>query len=472
MSTIFTGRARAFLTAKDTGARLSEQPDLLGINIDEPSENTRPQGSRIWLDSKKRFQKLQGFGGAFTESAATTWLKLGQALREQVLRDYFDPEFGHGYSFCRVHMGSCDFSLGNYSHVELPDDIQLNSFSIDRDKQALIPFIKAAQKVAPQPIQLLASPWSPPAWMKTNRQMNRGGELRPEFAGHWAQYFVRFIQEYEAQGIPIWGVTVQNEPQANQAWDSCIYSAEQERDFIRDHLGPALEKANLAHVKIVAWDHNRDEMVERVSVIFSDKEASKFVWGTGFHWYVENHFDHVQLVHDAWPDKHLLFTEGCQEGGPHLGDWGLGERYAQSIINDLNRWTVGWIDWNLLLDQTGGPNHVCNLCSAPIIAMTTEDRIEKQSSYDYLGHFSRFIKTGAQRILCAANKEVLECTAFLNPDASIALVVMNRSDREQSFGIYLNTHLNTHVNTHLNSTNQLTWTADLPPRSILTVVFS
>jgi glucosylceramidase len=451
MSTIFSGRARAFLSAKNTDARLSEQPDLTRCL------DTQPEGARIWLDTSRRFQTLQGFGGAFTEAAAVTWLKLGLQQQQQVLQDYFDSEVGHGYSFCRVHMGSCDFALGNYSHVESPDDIALNSFSIERDQQALIPFIHAAQRVAQKPLKILASPWSPPPWMKTNHQMNGGGQLRAEFAGHWAQYFVRFIQTYAAQGIPIWGVSVQNEPQATQRWDSCLYSAEQERDFIRDHLGPALAKANLGHIKIVVWDHNRDEMVERASVIFADPEASKYVWGTGFHWYVENHFDHVQLVHDAWPEKHLLFTEGCQENGPHLGDWALGERYAQSIIHDLNRWTVGWIDWNLLLDETGGPNHVGNLCSAPMIAFTADDSVEKQSSFYYLGHFTRFIRKGAQRIVCAANKEVLECTAFVNPDETVALVVMNRSEQHQAFRIHL---------------KERVWSADLPARSILSVVFS
>jgi glucosylceramidase len=445
MSTTFSGLAKAFLTAKNTEARLSEIGDL------SHCDQREPLGSRIWLDSNRRFQRIQGFGGA------VTLLKLGEAERAKVLQDYFHPDDGHAYSFCRVHIGSCDFSLGNYSHVEAPDDIALNSFSIERDKQALIPLIKAAQKAAITPIKILASPWSPPAWMKTNRQMNCGGQLKPEFAGLWAQCFVRFIQAYELEGIPIWGVTVQNEPQATQTWDSCIYSAEQERDFIRDHLGPALAKADLAHIRIVAWDHNRDEMVERASVIFADPQASKYVWGTGFHWYGESHFDHVQLVHDAWPDKHLLFTEGCQEGGPHLGEWELGERYAQSIINDLNRWTVGWIDWNLLLDETGGPNHVGNLCSAPLIAFTADNRVEKQSSYDYLGHFTRFIRQGAQRIVCAANQQVLECTAFVNPDASIALVVMNRSEHSETFQAHL---------------NEQVWQGELPPRSIMTVVFS
>jgi glucosylceramidase len=325
-------------------------------------------------------------------------------------------------------MNSCDFALGNYAHADRDDDFALESFNIDRDRRALLPFVQAATRVAGAPLKLLVSPWSPPAWMKTNRQMNDGGQLRPECRAAWAQCFVRFIQAYEAEGVPVWAVSTQNEPAAHQRWDSCLYSAEEERDFVRDHLGPALHGAGLAHVKIVIWDHNRDLMVERASVVYRDAKAAQYVWGTGFHWYGADHFDHVQLLHDAWPDKQLLFTEGCQEGGPHTGSWAVGERYAHSVINDLNRWTVGWIDWNLLLDERGGPNHVGNFCSAPVLAERGSGALLHQSSFWYLGHFARFIRPGAQRVLCTASPPPAEATAFANPDGSIAVVVLNRAD--------------------------------------------
>lgn len=407
----------------------------------------------LFVDSKRRFQAVEGFGGAFTESAAITWQKLSPVRQEEVLKSYFDGERGHGYTLCRVHMNSCDFSLGNYAHVETPGDVDLAGFNIDRDRQALLPFIKAAQRVAKQPIKLLGSPWSPPAWMKSNGQMNNGGFLLPQFRQAWAQCFVRFIQAYAAEGVPVWAVSVQNEPAATQRWDSCIYSAEEERDFVRDHLGPALAEAGLGHINIVIWDHNRDHLVERASVVYSDPEAAKYVWGAGFHWYGEHHFEQVQLTHDAWPDKQLLFTEGCQEGGPHTGSWALGERYAHNIINDLNRWTVGWIDWNLVLDETGGPNHVGNLCSAPILVDTANDALLHQSSYYYLGHFTRFIKPGAKRVLCAASRQDLESTAFVNPDGSVAVVVMNRTEQAIAFAL------------HLDAKTSAT---ELPPHSIAT----
>jgi glucosylceramidase len=407
----------------------------------------------LLVDTSRRFQVIEGFGGAFTEAAAVTWQALAEAAREQFLSDCFDPAHGHGYTLGRVHMNSCDFALGNYAHVETPGDFALETFNIDRDRRALLPFIRAALRAAGRPIKLLVSPWSPPAWMKTNSEMNHGGSLRPECRAAWAQCFVRFIRAYEAEGVPVWAVSVQNEPMARQRWDSCLYTAEEERDFVRDHLGPALHGAGLGHVKIVIWDHNRDGMVERASVVYGDPEAARYVWGTGFHWYGDDHFDHVQLVHDAWPDKQLLFTEGCQEGGPHHGSWDLGERYARSIINDMNRWTVGWIDWNLVLDETGGPNHVGNLCSAPVLADASRGALLHQSSYYYLGHFTRFVQPGAQRVLCAATMQAVEAAAFVNPDGSIATVVMNRTDDTVSFAMCID--------------GQQTL-ADLPPRSIAT----
>jgi glucosylceramidase len=267
---------RWWLTARDGGARLAEQAPLAG--------GMHPGAARLHVDTSRRFQTLEGFGGAFTEAAASVWQQLSPAQQQAFLLDHFDPQQGHGYTLCRVHINSCDFSLGHYAHADQPGDTTLQHFSIARDRQHLLPMIQAAQRVAGRPLKLLASPWSPPAWMKSNQQMAHGGRLLPQFHAAWAQCFVRFIQAYQAEGVPIWGVTVQNEPEALQRWDSCLYTAEEERDFVRDHLGPALQAAGLGDVRIVVWDHNRDAMVERASTIFGDPEAARFVWGTGFHW--------------------------------------------------------------------------------------------------------------------------------------------------------------------------------------------
>jgi glucosylceramidase len=427
---------QVFQTAKDTPDRLAEKQSLVFGQIPAEAylDNRLPS---ILVDSKKRFQTIEGFGGAFTESAAVTFYKLSPEKREQVLLAYFDPVRGNGYTLCRTHINSCDFSTGNYAYDETAGDFDLKQFTIERDRKALIPLIKEAMGTAGRPIKIFASPWSPPAWMKTNGEMNHGGKLKSECREAWAKYFCRFIREYAKEGVPVWGITVQNEPEATQTWDSCVFTPEEERDFIRDHLGPALERERLSDVRLIAYDHNRNRIFEWAKTIFDDPAAASHVWGIGFHWYVGDNFDNVRTVHDSYPDKKLLFTEGCL--GPFdfkkLNDWKTGETYAKSLIEDLNRWTVGWVDWNLLLDEQGGPNHVGNFCFAPIHADTRADSLFFMNSYYYIGHFSRFIQPGAVCIACAPTLDELEATAFQNPDGTVALVVLNRTDDVLPFAI-------------------------------------
>jgi len=418
---------KQFCTTRDTAYRLSELAPIafeLATNCSDPS---------VFIDTTVKFQEIQGFGGAFTEAAAVTLDKMPPDLRQEIMQAYFSPTTGNAYTLCRTHINSCDFSLGNYAYTEVDGDVELKHFSIEHDRQALIPMIREAIDLSGGKLKLFASPWSPPAWMKTNGMMNNGGKLKSEYRQAWADYYVRYIQEYGQEGIPIWGLTVQNEPEATQTWDSCIYTGEEERDFVRDYLGPTLHDAGLGKVKVIVWDHNRDRLFERAKAVLDDPKAAHYVWGVGFHWYCGDHFDNVQLTHDAYPDKHLIFTEGCQEGGPHLGSWDTGERYAHSMINDLNRWTEAWVDWNMVLDETGGPNHVNNLCSAPIIADTQVGEIRYQSSYYYIGHFSRFIRPGARRVACAKTLDSLEASAFLNSDGSVAVVVLNRTEQAIDF---------------------------------------
>ena len=421
------GLVRHILTAKNTGDRFAEKTPLASASASDTDSVA------VVVDPDIRFQTLVGIGGAFTEASAVTLSKMSKPNQKKILDAYFNQAHGLAYSLCRTHIQSCDFALGNYAYTEVPGDVALKHFSIERDRQELLPMIKQAMKIAGQPFHLFASPWSPPAWMKTTGIMNQGGKLLPQYRQAWADCFVRYIREYEKEGVTIWGVTIQNEPEATQKWDSCIYTAEEESDFVRDYLGPTLAREGLGHVKIIIWDHNRDQIVRRARVAYADPEASKYIWGTGFHWYGEDKFDNLQLHHDAWPSKHLLFTEGCQENGPHHGSWALGERYARSMISDFNKWTVGWVDWNLVLDETGGPNHVNNLCSAPILADTQKDEVHFQSSYYYIGHFSKFVRAGARRILCSSTCEALEATAFINPDGTVAVIVMNRTDKASSF---------------------------------------
>ena len=414
-----------YLTSKDLGSRIEK---LAESDLSTKSKNSL-QKIRVSKNSKR--QTIMGFGGAFTEASASVYNQLSEEKKREVMEAYFGKT-GNEYNMGRTHINSCDFSLGNYAHCET-EDVELKNFSIERDKKMLIPFIKDAQNSAHEKIHIMASPWSPPPWMKTNGEMNNGGKLRKKFRNAWAEYYCMYIQFYEKEGIPIWGLSVQNEPEAVQTWDSCIYTGDEERDFIKNFLGPALDNNNLLDKKLIIWDHNRDIMLERARAVLSDPEAAKYVWGTGFHWYNGNHFDEVQKVHDEFPDKELIFTEGCQEGGPHNGSWDLGERYATSIINDLNRWTVAWIDWNLILDEQGGPNHVGNYCSAPILIDTAAQKIQYQSSFYYIGHFSRFIKRGDVIIDCQNDTEELLALSSINKSEDIVTVIMNKHDSEIHF---------------------------------------
>ncbi len=389
------------------------------------------------LDPSVKFQEMVGFGGAFTESAAYNLIRISKEKREEAIKAYFDKEEGLGYTIGRVSIHGCDFSINSYTYIE-EGDKELKTFDISRDKNWVIPLIKDAEKVAGEPIELLASPWSPPAFMKDNNSMIQGGKLLPEFYQSWANYYVRFIEEYRKEGLTMWGITVQNEPAAVQRWDSCIYTAEEERDFVKNYLGPTMKNSSAKDVNILIWDHNRDIIVERASTVLEDPEAAKYVWGTGFHWYVSEEFEKVGQVHDMFPDKGLLFTEGCQEGGVHFNSWKTGERYARNMIGDFNNWCQGYIDWNLFLDNTGGPNHVNNLCDAPIIVDIFPQNLIKQSSYYYVGHFSKYVRPGAFRIGLDNNNENLQAVAFKNIDNSIAVVVLNETDKDETYVLELN----------------------------------
>ncbi len=418
-----------YLTARDTGDRLSSKKteDLC------PAKNCVDSSVSVFPDIL--FQTWEGFGGAWTEATADALSRVSPENRSRALRAYFDPKEGFGYDLCRTHMNSCDFALGNYACCDQPGDSGLTSFSLERESKLLLPLIQDSLAIRGEPVKLFISPWSPPAWMKDNGEMNHGGKLREECRTAWAAYYVRFIRELEARSIPVWGLTVQNEPAARQVWDSCLYSAEEEAAFVREHLGPALAAAGYGHLKLMIWDHNRDELVRRIHPAYTDPATAQFLWGAAFHWYGDLKHSNLQLAHDAWPDKKLLASEGCQEGGPHIGAWETGERYGKNIMRDINNWTVGWCDWNLVLDETGGPNHVGNLCSAPILADTENDRLLFQSSYYYIGHFARWIRPGARRALCTTTRDAVEATAFLNQDGSLVTVVLNLTDIEQSYNL-------------------------------------
>ena len=430
-----------YTTAQNTDYRITKSADGLSFSDFAQPAETQPC---IFIDPTHHFQTMLGIGGAITDASAETYAKLPADVQKRFLASYYDPVNGIGYALGRTNIHSCDFSSGNYTYVT-DEDKELKTFSIDHDRQFRIPLIKKIIAVTGGKLTLYVSPWSPPAWMKDNHDMLHGGKLLPQYRQTWSDYFVKFIKAYEKEGIPVWGLTLQNEPLAKQTWESCNYSAEEERDYIREYLGPTLNKQGLGDKKLIAWDHNRDFIYQTASTILNDKEAAKYVWGIGYHWYETwtgsaMQFDNVRKVEEAFPDKNLIFTEGCTDkfDGSRLKEWALGEVYGHSMINDFNNGTVGWTDWNILLDEKGGPNHVGNFCFAPVIADTKKGELIYTSSYYYIGHFSKFIRPGARRIISSSNRDLLETTAYQNEDGKIVVVVMNRSEKKLPYLLWMN----------------------------------
>lgn len=432
-------KVTVYTTADKSNYRLSATETLAFKPLSQPLETQ----ICVFVDPAKTFQTILGIGGALTDAAAETYAKLPKAKQQEALDAYFDVGKGIGYTLGRTNIHSCDFSSESYTYVA-EDDKTLGSFNVGHDKQFRIPFIKQAMSAAGGKLTLFASPWSPPAFMKDNRDMLHGGKLKPEFYQSWANYYTKFIKAYQNEGIPIWGISIQNEPMATQTWESCIYSAEEERDFLKNHLGPTMEREGLGDKKIIAWDHNRDLVYQRASTILTDPKAARFVWGIGYHWYEpwsggDPMFDNIKLVHESFPEKNLIFTEGCSDSfnAQKLNDWRLGEQYGRSMINDFNSGAVGWTDWNILLDETGGPNHVKNFCFAPVHADTKTGQLIYTNSYYYIGHFSKFVRPGAKRVACSPSRSQLLSTAFVNPDGKVSVVVMNKSDQKISYFLWL-----------------------------------
>jgi glucosylceramidase len=430
-----------YTTSETPSQRISESARVKFTEKRQPPENE----ISVFVNPDKSFQTFLGIGGSFTDASAEVFARLSKDKQREFLESYYSKEKGIGYTLGRTTIHSSDFSSGSYTYIT-EGDKNLQSFSIEHDREFRIPFIKQAMQAAGGKLTLFVSPWSPPAFMKSNNSMLKGGSLLPEFYQPWANYYVKFIKAYEKENIPIWGLSIQNEPMATQRWESCLYTAEAERDFLKNYLGPTLAKQGLSDKKIIIWDHNRDLITHRVDTILGDKEAAKYVWGIGYHWYEtwsggEPMFENVEQVHASYPEKNLMVTEASIENfnASKYQLWANGERYGRSIINDFNNGTVGWTDWNLLLDETGGPNHVSNFCFSPIHADSKTGELIYTPPYYYIGHFSKFIKQGAKRIAAAASRSQLLTTSFQNPDGKIVTVVMNQSNKPVKYNYVIGT---------------------------------
>lgn len=428
--------------------------------------NGSGEAVNIHIIPENKFQTITGFGGSFTESSAYLLNQLSKENRELILNAYFGSE-GAKYSLTRTHINSCDFSLKNYSYAPLKDDKELKSFSIEEDRDDIIPMIKEAMAISEEGFKIIASPWTAPPWMKDNDSYV-GGKLLPEYYETWALFFSKYLDAYKNEGIDIWALTVENEPLGNgNNWESMHFSAEEMRDFVNHHMGPKLE--NDGHeVKILAYDQNRDELIEWAEIIYQNEASSKYFDGFAIHWYAST-YDYfpetLQQTHQMAPEKYLIQTEACVDAEvPHwkddqwywskeATDWGWDwaseetkhlhpkyvpvYRYARDIIGCLNNHVDGWVDWNMVLDRQGGPNWFKNWCVAPVIVDPDQDEVYFTPLYHTLAHFSRFIRPGAVRIGFENPDDSLMITAAQNPDGTIAVVVLNMNEEPKNINLKL-----------------------------------
>ena len=439
-----------------------------GNKLEKRSEFKKSKNPvEVKIFPKQKFQTITGFGGSFTEASAYLLNQLSKENRADILNAYFGAD-GAAYSLTRTHINSCDFSLSNYSYAPVEGDKELKHFSIDEDRDDLIPMIKEAKAISKDGFKIMASPWTASPWMKDNKDW-RGGKLLPEYYNTWALFFSKYIDAYKQEGIDIWALTVENEPLGNNNnWESMHFSAEEMVDFVNHHMGPQLEKTH-PHVKIYGYDQNRgEELKEWARVMYKDESSSKYFDGMAIHWYGSTYDwfpESLNFTHEAAPTKSIINSEACVDAEvPHwqddvwywskeATDWGWDwapdeqkhlhpkyvpvYRYARNIIGSLNNWVDGWIDWNMVLDRQGGPNWFKNWCTAPVIVDPEKDEVYYTPLYYTLAHFSKFIRPGAVRIGFKTSETDLMVTAAKNPDKSIAVVVLNMGNEARSICVSL-----------------------------------
>lgn len=470
-------KCRQITTFAAGGRAYPEVRELPATN--EADEPRHLESGVLNLYPKICFQEIEGFGGAMTETSAYAFSRMDADTRKAALAELFGPE-GNRLSLIRTHMDSCDFSLSGYTAVADPmQDPEFETFSLERDRKYILPVLKEAIAQAATPVSVLLSPWSPPACWKTPPEKpkndpsiyggladsmglqepeidygkpsrNNGGRLKPEYYGAWAKYLTKYVGAYLAEGIPVTMMSIQNESIAATPWESCVWTAAEQKTFLRDFLYPEWKAAGLAgKVGIYIWDHNKERVLEYAADILDDV-TDEMVEGIAFHWYSGDHFEALALAAAHFPDKVMMLSECCtgfpSEGGGLAALFGGGGKtigtqeqenaaaYAHDIIGNLNAGMNRWIDWNLAVDSEGGPRQVPGGCAACMI-VEEDGSYRTDLTFDYIGHFSRYIQPGAKRIGFSRCDDKVEMTAAVNPDGTVAVVLLNRRGEDASYAI-------------------------------------
>lgn len=506
-----TRTSEVLLTAED-GSKLSVEENIV-------FRQGYAKGIVIHVDPELHRQTVVGIGSSFTESSAFVLSHLNTEKRAEVMRQIFSEQ-GANFSLSRTPIGSCDFCVeGRYSYAEIAGDRLLSCFSIKPDLDGfavdrypgikdsgfdLLPMIQQALAIKNQQqdstLRIMASAWTAPPWMKdindwyvggneSNHYSGTGGVLKADFQSVYADYLLRYLEAYQQHDINIWAITPVNEPLGNSGqWESMHFSAESQRDFIKNHLGPKLKASDQHDTQLIIYDHSRDQLEHWADVIYTDTQSSKYVSGAAVHWYESSYkvFEDVfDRVYSKYPEYTIIHSEGCiddlgndappgvldpegfKESGwfdndefwwnENASDWGYTvpwpgvkhedhplytpvHRYARNIIVSLNHWVSGWVDWNIVLDARGGPNHVGNYCGAPIMIDVTTGYVYYTPVYYILAQFSKTIRPGDKVVFSeligeADAHDTLYACATINSTGKLSVQVLNTARESKSYAL-------------------------------------
>lgn len=393
----------------------------------------------INLYPEVEYQQVEGFGGALTDSAGYVYSLMDDEQKKEMISNYFGKD-NMKYDLVRIPIDSCDFSLEHYEADSDEADENFNKFSFERVEKYIIPLLDDVEEKYGEKIEIMLSPWSPPVYMKTNGDRNYGGKLKKEYTKRWADYICRYIEEYRSRGYKVTKLTMQNEPKAVQTWDSCVYTAKEQKEFLKNYMWPALVEHKLDDIEIYIWDHNKERAFEWANTII-DEETDQMVAGIAFHWYSGDHFEALQMIKEKFPNKKLLLSEACIEYSKFTATDYLknAQKYAHDIIGNFNNGMNTFLDWNIVLDEIGGPNHVGNFCDAPYLYDTKNKKLIESNICGHLWHFSHFIEKGAVRIGFTKYTDQLDVTAFKKGN-KIAVVMLNRTEEKIPAYLRLNGH--------------------------------
>ncbi|KAF7637671.1 Glucosylceramidase [Meloidogyne graminicola] len=424
----------------------------------------------ININTSKKYQKIFGFGGAFTDSVGINLNQLSFNTRQKLLEQYFNSENGIGYNIGRVPIASCDFSTHEYSYLDIPNNFSLNNF-----------------KLAPEDYELKQHH----GWMKTSGRMKGPGQLKGPFNGiyyrTYANYLKKFFEEYSIKNINFWGMTIENEPVAGSipfyGWQAMYFSSKMQRDFAFNLLSPIFKESNITNkLKIIGHDDQRSGIYKAAKKIYEDLQKIDSIDGLATHWYSRSDYEILNQAHNFQPNKFIISTEACNgylpwEHKPLLGDWFRGQAYGHDILNNLKNWVIGWIDWNLCLNLQGGPNWVGNFVDSPIIVNASADEFYKQPMFYFLAHFSHFIprnslvissslfikKCKNELFKCILNsininliENQIEHLALITPNGNRILILLNKS--QENFDVIV-------------KENNRSWNIPIKSNSIITCIW-